>query len=693
MRMQRAFGRWESLIPYGLRARWSAAEHSEIAMKANPWVLSGVVVVMAGSSVVKAEEFERAPYVQLAAHDSIRLVWRMNRAMKPVVKFGESVEKLDGEVPADEMIVRRLPGQTADAGVRAGADLFQGRPQQSAKVEVRQYEVTLSGLKPDREYFYGIFDGGNRMTPADSSYRFRTHPLPGTERDVLFWVVGDSGTGGKDQALVFDGMRKALGDRKLDLYLHVGDMAYGSGTDPEFSNNFFAMYEPTLRNTVCWPAMGNHEGNTSQGKDGVGPYYDGYICPTKAEAGGLASGTEAYYSFDYGKVHFICLDSHDLDRKPTGAMAKWLRADLEQTQADWLVAFWHHPPYTKGSHDSDKEQQLIEMRQHIMPILEAGGVDVVFTGHSHIWERSMLMDGAYDTPTTAEGVIFDDGDGDPSGDGAYRKSEGLNPHNGTVQVVAGNGGTGLGRKGTCPVMRRILVEHGSALVEVKGKVLTGVMINKEGKRRDLFQIEKEGVVEQSRIADPWQPEALSQKVDEQAHQGLKMPTKTEVVVPRGAEWSYLASKGAKPGTEWITPEFDDSSWKRGPAGFGYGDNDDKTVLNDMINNFKVVYVRKEFEIDDLATAGDIGLAISYDDAFIAYLNGKEVLRVGVDSGRGDTARGFHPHEAKGEARFFPLAKSKGLFRKGKNMIAIEGHNANLNSSDFTLDPFLVKTKK
>ena len=458
--------------------------------------------------MVGAAEFERAPYVQLATPESIRVVWRTDQAMKPVVRFGESFGKLDREVPAADIIVRRLPGQTADAGVQKGADLFKGSPQQSAKDEVRQFEVTLSGLKADTEYFYGIFDGEKRMTPAEASYHFRTHPVAGTERDVLFWVVGDSGNGGETQRLVFEGMRTALGERKLDLYLHVGDMAYGSGTDPEFSRNFYAIYDPTLRNTVCWPSMGNHEGATSKGKDGVGPYYDGYICPTKAEAGGVPSGTEAYYSFDYGKVHYICLDSHDLDRKPTGAMAKWLRADLEKTQADWLIAFWHHPPYTKGSHDSDREGQLIEMREHIMPIMEAGGVDMVFTGHSHIWERSMLMDGAYTTPTTAEGVIFDDGDGNPDGDGAYRKSAGLTPHNGTIQVVAGNGGTGVGRNGTSPVMRSILVEHGSALIEIKGNVLTGVMVNKEGIHRDLFQIEKGGVVKQTRIEDPWQAEVL-----------------------------------------------------------------------------------------------------------------------------------------------------------------------------------------
>ena len=118
-------------------------------------------------------------------------------------------------------------------------------------------------------------------------------------------------------------------------------------------------------------------------------------------------------------------------------MAKWLVRDLAATKAQWIIAFWHHPPYTKGSHDSDKEERLVEMRKYIMPILEEGGVDLVLCGHSHIYERSMLIDGAYQTPTTAEGVILDDGDGRPDGDGAYRKSAAITPHNGTVAVVTG----------------------------------------------------------------------------------------------------------------------------------------------------------------------------------------------------------------------------------------------------------------
>ena len=245
---------------------------------------------------------------------------------------------------------------------------------------------------------------------------------------------------------------------KLDFWIHVGDMAYTVGRDMEFQTRVFAPYDALMRNTVCWPTMGNHEGSNSKGTTGIGPYYDAYVLPTRGEAGGVASGTEAYYSFDFANIHFICLDSHDLDRKPGGAMARWLRADLDKANAEWLIAFWHHPPYTKGSHDSDKEKDLTEMRQYIMPIVEAGGVDLVLTGHSHTYERSMLIDGAYATPTVSENVVLDDGDGDPNSDGAYQKSAGLHPHEGLVQVVAGNGGQTLGRTGSMPVMKKIFVE-------------------------------------------------------------------------------------------------------------------------------------------------------------------------------------------------------------------------------------------
>ncbi len=309
-----------------------------------------------------------------------------------------------------------------------------------------------------------------------------------------FWVVGDSGTGTEMQATVHREMEKYTSRQKKppDLFIHVGDMAYFNGTDDEFHFNFFGPYGRTLRNTVFWPAMGNHEGGTSSGPAATGPYFDNFVLPANGEAGGHPSGTEAYYSYNFGNAHFVVLNSYDEDRSPGGAMAAWLTADLQQTRADWIFAYWHHAPCTKGSHDSDAEPELIEMRENFMPILEEGGVDMVFSGHSHIYERSMLIDKAYATPTIAEGVVVDDGDGDPDGDGPYRKNNGSHPHEGTVVVVTGHGGITLNRLGTMPIMKRIIYpEHGSVLIDVEGHVASGIMLNSKGKLSDTFQVVKD----------------------------------------------------------------------------------------------------------------------------------------------------------------------------------------------------------
>ena len=397
-------------------------------LRAGPWrpLLATWTLLVPGLPNVEAEsdnlpvppvepseaEVSRAPYLQLATQDSIHIVWRTDGPIYPVVRWGATPDALCHQLMGEEILTRTPGERNAD----------NPQPLHSAPEGTRQFEAVLSGLDPDTLYFYAIFDSTRPLTESEdaATYFFRTLPVPGQPHPLRFWVVGDSGTGGEPPAKVHRAMRRftAREMRPLDLYIHVGDMAYNDGKDAEFSKNFFAMYERTLRNTVVWPAMGNHEGHTSNGKTGVGPYYDGYVCPTKGEAGGVPSGKEAYYAFDYGRVHFIVLDSFHHDRKPDGAMARWLEADLEKTtDADWIVAYWHHPPYSLGSHDSNKEKELVEMREHLMPILESGGVDVVFTGHSHIYERSMLMDGAYATPTVANNVILDDGDGDPNGDG------------------------------------------------------------------------------------------------------------------------------------------------------------------------------------------------------------------------------------------------------------------------------------
>jgi len=158
----------------------------------------------------------------------------------------------------------------------------------------------------------------------------------------------------------------------------------------------------------------------------------------------------------------------------------------------------------------------------------------------------------------------------------------------------------------------------------------------------------------------------------------------------GETWKFF--KGTQPPgnspNAWKAIDFDDSSWQTGAAGFGYGDNDDATALNDMRNNYVSVYIRKEFSASSLPADEVVKLEIDYDDGFIAYLNGREIARANMPGGTAayDT-RAAGSHEA-GSLETFVLGTAGDLLNAGINILAIEGHNTSLDSSDFSLIPAL-----
>ncbi|MCC7373773.1 MAG: metallophosphoesterase family protein [Verrucomicrobiales bacterium] len=659
------------------------------------WIVAGFFLECAVWAVNPPEPFARAPYLQMGGTNFMHVVWRTMGPIQPVIRYGVSMEQLDRRTRPGDIVVRASLGTNEQvlsprwAGLRTRANLSLPKLQ-SAPLGTFQYEARIRDLKTGTRYFYAVYDGDRRLTPPEASYQFTTHPAVGSAPPVRFWVLGDSGTGREPQSAVYQAMLRSLekDQRLLDFWIHVGDMAYGVGRDMEFQSRFFESYDGTLRNRVCWPTMGNHEGRNSSGRTGIGPYYDAYVVPTRGESGGVASGTEAYYSFDYANIHFICLDSHDLDRRPTEPMARWLKADLDKARAEWLIAFWHHPPYTKGSHDSEKEKDLTEMRQLIMPIIEQGGVDVVLTGHSHSYERSMLMDGAYATNIVSENVILDDGDGDPSGDGAYRKSAGIHPHEGAVQVVTGNGGQTLGRTGSLSVMRKIIIEHGSVLIDVEGDTLLARMINRDGVERDLFSVVKRGKVTPVRLALPWQPEAYVKPTNQ-----VSIPATPaidhQVLIPEGATWQYTFDPLPR-GSDWTLPGFDSSGWAKGESGFGYGGGNHRTSLEAMRGKHGILYARRTFEIGQADRVTELGLWIDYDDAFIAYVNGREVARVGVARSSGRHAQKITARSGTAPGRQYVVLKDAHLFLKdGVNQLAVEVHNSSLESSDLRFNPVLV----
>lgn len=641
----------------------------------------------------------RGPYLQLAHEQGITVVWRTGAALKnPRVGYWLGGTKTVSFCDREAILTRTMRSD---------------QPLAKSPKGTFQYEATIAGLTPSTLYRYAIYEGATPLTEAGPEYRFKTHPPIGESTPTRVWVVGDSGTGAKHQALVHEAMRQYVATTKrfLDLYVHVGDMAYGQGTDPQFAQNFFAPYRDILRNTVCWAAMGNHEGGSSNGETGVGPFYDAYVCPTKGEAGGVPSGMESFYSFDYGEIHFICLNSYDISRKPDGEMAQWVRRDLAATKAKWIIGFWHHPPYTKGTHDSDTEEELMEMREMIMPILEEGGIDLVLTGHSHIYERSMLIDGAYQTPTTAKGVVLDDGDGRPGSDGPYLKSETRTPHNGTVAVTTGHGGKlGANSLGILPLMRSIVLDHGSTILDIEGDTLTGIMVDLRGVERDRFAIRKEGTIKHTVLANPWTPKPANEErtgfgvkgalntheASEAARKAgeralaKKLPKKFSYLIAPNAEWDYLAG-GMEPETEmWTMVGFDapaEEAWKLGKVGIGYGDGDDKTELKGMRNKYTAVFLRKDFEIPKGTDLSRLGLVLNYDDGFVLYANGRMLLSKHITKHK-DGRVTVTSHEADG-VEYFSLAEFAAAFVEGRNTLAFEAHNDKKSSTDFSLDPYLV----
>jgi hypothetical protein len=433
----------------------------------------------------------RQPYLQLVTPTSITIVWRtdLNSADNSRVQYGTAFGNLNATA-------------TGTAITRAG-------------LNVKDHIVTITGLNAGTKYFYNVGTATNGVQAGGfNQHFFVTAPPLGSTTPVRAWVLGDSGDASLNQKNVRDAMLVEISRNPSapDLILHVGDMAYQNGTDLEFTNNHFAVYQNILRHTPLWPALGNHEAPSVNTDLGIGPYYEAHVLPTNGQAGGVASGTEAYYAFDYGNVHFVVLDSMDSSHAPGSPMVTWLQNDLASTGQDWVIAYWHHPPYSKGGHDSDSVAdsggRMVGMRETVLPILEAGGVDLVMAGHSHAYERSYLLDGAYGYGTSpnfvtpsfntllAAGHIRDGGDGNPAGDGAYQKRAGGASHDGTVYVVTGHGGHNLSSpsnpkaSGDHPVMAMFDLAYGSVLLDINGNSLTLRNLRASGAITDTVVIEK-----------------------------------------------------------------------------------------------------------------------------------------------------------------------------------------------------------
>jgi Calcineurin-like phosphoesterase/Purple acid Phosphatase, N-terminal domain/FG-GAP-like repeat len=454
-------------------------------------LLFASAVALCDSNVGLAQTVTRGPYLQLGSSTGVVIRWRTDLPTNSRVRYGASPSTLTN-----------IAGPST---VRT------------------EHAVRLTGLTPGTLYYYSIGSTTQVLAGGDSGHFFVTAPTPGVAQPTRIWVIGDSGTADANAAAVRDAYLNFTGTRHTDLWLMLGDNAYESGTDAEYQNAVFNMYPTLLRQSVLWPTLSNHDSVSSDSATQTGPYYDIFSLPRNAEAGGVASGTEAYYSFDFGNIHFIVLDSSESSRAPNGAMLTWLTSDLAATTQPWIIAYWHHAPYSNaadGFHNSDTNPRQKEMRQNVLPILEAGGVDLVLTGHAHWYQRSYLIDGHYGLSSSfTAGMKVDGGSGRVDDTGPYEKSAlDAVPHEGAVYIVAGSSGK-LDPALNHPTNFILLDKLGSLVLDIDGNRLDARFIDDTGVVGDYFTIMKGGTTQKPQVD----------------FDGNK---KSDVVVFRGGAWLF-----------------------------------------------------------------------------------------------------------------------------------------------------------
>jgi 3',5'-cyclic AMP phosphodiesterase CpdA len=194
---------------------------------------------------------------------------------------------------------------------------------------------------------------------------------PLKDKSVRFAVIGDSGTGEKDQYQVAKEMEAYQKAANFDFVIMLGDNIYGGHQPRDFAQKFEIPYKPLLDAGVkFYASLGNHDDPKLE------PLYKPFNM-----------NGERYYTFKKGFVQFFALDSDYMDAQ----QLTWLEQNLRVSKEQWKICFFHHPLYNEGKmHGPD-----LDLRNQLLPLLKSYGVNVVFSGHEHAYERLKPVDNIY----------------------------------------------------------------------------------------------------------------------------------------------------------------------------------------------------------------------------------------------------------------------------------------------------------
>jgi hypothetical protein len=280
----------------------------------------------------------RGPYLQSVTRDSIVIAWETCEELDSIVEYGTT----------------QVYGSSA-FGVRLTA----------------RHAVTLTGLSAYTVYHYRV-KAGDVAWSSDGTFKTAAGP---EQTSFSFAVIGDTHNGvyefprrKRDIDANHQHAVETISRLSPDFYLHVGDLVQEGGDRAAWSE-FFATEGGLMKRVTMFPTLGNHERNDQN-------YFDLFYLPHN----------ERWYSFDYGNAHFVCLEVDGYaDTSLNSAQYRWLQNDLAETRQMWKFVFFHFPAYSSGGESgSDPDVQAF-----LVPLFRRYGVDIVFNGHEHNYQRNV----------------------------------------------------------------------------------------------------------------------------------------------------------------------------------------------------------------------------------------------------------------------------------------------------------------
>ena len=329
----------------------------------------------------------RGPYLQSVTTSTIIVVWQTDQPSQGEVVYGET-QDYDSIATDSTMDTRHV--------------------------------VTLTGLEPYTAYHYRIESSG---APLSTDFAFRTAAGPDQTR-FTFAVLGDTQT----QHQIHQEVVNRIVLLEPDFVLHTGDLV-AMGSIVSLWEIFFEVERELMARVPIFPTLGNHEIDYPH-------YFDLFHLP----------GNERWYSFDYGNARFVCLQVDGIaDYGPQSEQFAWLEETLAANTQPWLFVTFHIPPYSSSI---DAREGAI--RRTLTPLFEQYGVDVVFNGHHHNYERNEVNDVTY-------------------------------------VVTGGGGGTLSVMEEREPTRAAFAVAHHCVLLEIDGQHLQATVISHKGKVLDTFE--------------------------------------------------------------------------------------------------------------------------------------------------------------------------------------------------------------